>query len=105
MVPLVGKGTADDPRRPAFVPAPAPKGTPPPTNGIIGFTMVLSDDGKSALVEFVARDRAALAAILADTRPGVKVFEKGKAKRDEILLEFRKHKKDFDFERLGVSLP
>ena len=55
VVPLVGKGTADDPKRPMYAPAPSsavPTGgaTKASTRtGIIAFTHVLSDDGKFAL--------------------------------------------------------
>lgn len=88
VVPMVGAGTADDPRRPMFVSAPpasaqttaasrnvntAPLQTvdpsvPPPAaplrTGIIAFQYQLTDDGKNALVEFVGADRDALAPIL-----------------------------------------
>jgi len=70
---------------------------------ILGFTYVLSDDGKHALVEFVARDRAAFQQILAD--PTVKSFVKGKDKREDIEAEFKKYKKDFDFTHFGVRMP
>ncbi len=92
IVPMVGKGTADDPRRPAHLPL-TPRGLLDFSSGILGFTMQLSDDGKLALVEFVARDRSAFAALLADKTPGVKAFEKGKVKKDDIEAEFKKVKK------------
>jgi len=50
VVPMIGTGTADDPFRPAYIPAPPPPGTPPSTDGIIGFTMQLTDDGQHAIV-------------------------------------------------------
>jgi len=105
VVPMIGTGTADDPLRPAYIPAPSPPGTPVSTDGIIGFTMQLTDDGKHAIVQFVARDRAAFKDLLADKSPDVKVFEKGKAKKDDIEKEFRKFKKDFDLDQMGVALP
>lgn len=110
IVPLIGTGTADDPIRPAYIPAPPPSDsqrtdTPPSTDGIIGFTMQLTDDGKSAIVQFVARDRSAFKDILADKSVDVKVFEKGKAQKDDINQEFRKVKKDFDIDQMGVALP
>ena len=63
---MVGTGSVRDPKRPLFVPAPAlPRGTPvidrtKPVDAdftaITGFSYHLSDDGKYALVEFIARD-------------------------------------------------
>ena len=49
-------------------------------SGIIEYRWTPTDDGKYAVVEFVARDRKALAPILADART-LKAFEKGKAKK------------------------
>jgi hypothetical protein len=104
VVPMIGAGTAEDPRRPMFVPAPGEK---PSRDGIIAFTYQLSDDGNTALVEFVARDRAALAPILNEraSRADVKIFEKGKDTRRNIEAEFRRHKRDFDLDRFGVNVP
>ena len=61
VVPLTGSGKPDDPKRPMFVPSPkemaaaaaasqGQKMTQAPD--LLGYTMQLSDDGKSALVEF-----------------------------------------------------
>ena len=55
VVPMVGSGTPDDPRRPMYAPVP---GGAPSREGIIAFTYQVSDDGKFALVEFVAHDHA-----------------------------------------------
>ena len=105
VVPMVGAGTPDDPRRPAYAPLPPSPGSPPSADGIIGFTYQVSDNGKFALVEFVARNRAAFKELLADGNPEVKVFIKGKDKREDIDKEFKKHKKDFDLDKFGVSMP
>jgi hypothetical protein len=97
VVPMIGSGAFDDPRRPDYVPlSPDPEG-----NGIIAFSQTESDDGQYALVELVARDRSAFAAILADKRPNVKVFVKGKDKKQDIEREFRKYKKDLDLDRFA----
>ena len=74
VVEMVGSGKPGDPRRPLYAPLPPSPGSPVRADGITGFTYVLSDDGKYALVEFVGRDRAAFREMLAD--PRVKVFEK-----------------------------
>ena len=74
VVPVTGNGTAADPRRPAYAPVtPASAGAAQP--GIIAYSQQVSDDGRFALVEYVARDRSAFAAILADK--SIKVFVKG----------------------------
>jgi len=56
-------------------------------------------------VEFVARDESAFQTLLDDKRPGVKVFKKGKARSEDVLKEFRKHKKDFRPDMLEVLVP
>src|ERR1700687_1626958 len=96
VVPLVGKGTFDDPKRPMYAPTPAELHAAAATRtGILGFTHVLSDDGHFALVEFVARDRSAFQHILAD--PSVKSFLRGRDKREDMEAEFLLHKKNFNF--------
>ena len=92
IVPMIGAGTRADPKRPLFAPAPADIAS----SGIISFSYQLSDDGKFALVEFVALDRARFANILNDRRPDIKVFVKGESSRADIEREFRKHKPNFD---------
>jgi hypothetical protein len=106
VVPLVGAGTADDPRRPQYAPwtttaTAAPK-SPAPTD-IIGFTQVPTDDGKFAIVEFVARDRNAFQAIFADAT--VTSFEKGVVGKTAIETALQKLKKDFDLNKFGVVMP
>jgi hypothetical protein len=61
VTPLIGAGTAADPKRPMFVPAPpAPSGASTNASasavtrsGVLGYQMQLSDDGNHALVELV----------------------------------------------------
>lgn len=61
---MVGKGTPTDPLRPQYAPwPPAPASA---RNGIISFSHEISDDGRFALVEFVAMDPNAFAPILND---------------------------------------
>ena len=50
----------------------------------------------SAIVEFWSYDRKAFSEILNASRPDVKAFERGRATKEEIESEFRKHKRDFD---------
>jgi hypothetical protein len=104
VVPVVGSGSADDPRRPAHAPLASAAGARLSRDGIIAYTFQLSDDGKLALVEFVAVERKAFRDLLADTDARIKIFRKGTDKRTDIEAEFKKHKKDFDLDRFGVPV-
>lgn len=104
VVPWTGSGTHGDPKRPMYAPAAAPAQVNPVSpNGILGFQCMASDDGKLALCEFVAKDRAALKPILTD--PAVRAFLKDRDNIADAVAEFKKHKKDFDINRLGVRVP
>jgi hypothetical protein len=105
VVPMVGAGTPEDPRRPAYAPGPPASGTVPSLDGILAFAYQISDDGKLALVEFVALNPAAFQDLLDDSRPEVKVFRKGKDKREDIEKEFKKHKKDVNLNSFTVVVP
>ena len=116
VVPLIGKGTPDDPKRPMFVPSPTEikakidedkaeftrtgKKRDPEPPSILSYSMQLSDDGKSALVEFVGLNPKALAFITESQTPGVKAFERGKATKEEIEAEFKKSKASFKLDSL-----
>ena len=104
VVPMVGTGTANDPRRPQYAPWPPPSASQTGSRStILAFTQQVSDDGKSALLELVALDRSAFQAILNDKQ--VKVFVKGTDKKDDIEKELKKYKKDFDLDKFGVVMP
>ncbi len=106
VVPMIGTGTFQDPKRPLFTPGRGSAVLPtvvPPSLGFLqpprleGFTSTLSDDGQSAIVQFVARDRAAFKNILAAQALGqVKVFDRHRDSLDAMLQELRKVKKNFD---------
>ena len=107
IVPLTGAGTWNDPKRPLHAPPPV---TPAQAQaaattraGILAYSWQLADDGKSAVVEFVAQDRKAFTALLADKN--IKVFEKKKLSKQQLETEVKKHKKDFDATKLGTVLP
>jgi hypothetical protein len=102
VVPLVGQGTAADPKRPQYAPLSRASLTAP-LSPIIGFFQQPSDDGRFALVEFVARDRSAFAAILADRQ--IKIFTRGKDTKADIERELKAYKKDFDLEKFGLVMP
>ena len=68
----------------------------------LSYTYHLSDDRKTALVEFISRDKASLNAIrLATTAPGVKVFDPKVNSKEQVEAEFKRLKKDFDPSKFG----
>jgi hypothetical protein len=99
VVPMIGSGTAADPKRPKYAPAPGSA----LANGIIGFTQTPSDDGKSAIVEFVARNRSAFAAIFADT--SITVYEKGSQSGSAVETALQQVKKSFNLVQFEVVMP
>jgi hypothetical protein len=106
VVPMIGKGTLDDPRRPMFVPSNserAEKAKKGDRSGVIGFSMQISDDGKSALVEFIGATPADLKPIVDSRAPGVIAFERGTAKKEDIEAEFKKHKAAFTLKSLTAG--
>jgi len=113
IVPMIGSGTVEDPKRPMYAPAPHPSTgatagtTAAAPTGILGFTYELSDDGKFALVEFVARDRSAFQNILADAAvpaSSVQAFTKGVNQQAAVEAAFKLLKKNFDFNHFGVRM-
>jgi hypothetical protein len=102
IVPIVGSGTAADPKRPMYAPMPSQMSATART-GIIAYNHVVSDDGKFALVEFVARDKSAFQQILADAT--ITTFVKGKDSLANVSAAFQKLKKDFDITKFGVMVP
>lgn len=116
VVPMIGTGSMEDPIRPKYAPVPVHfalveklkrENKLPPVREksdeeriadgklkIGAFTYVLADDGKRAIVEFVARDRAAFAEILRDTQ--VRTLTKDKLADTAELEELRKVRKGFD---------
>jgi len=99
VVPLVGSGTAADPKRPQYAPWPASQDP----KGIIAFTFELTDDGKSAVVEFVAQNGAALLPLLNDK--SIQAFEKGVASPAAMEAAIRQVRKDFALETFGMVMP
>jgi hypothetical protein len=63
---MTGAGTAADPRRPMFTPTRQAMPAAPARAPLLAWSYVPSDDGKWAIVEFVARDRGAFVPILAN---------------------------------------
>lgn len=102
VVPMVGSGTPQDPRRPLYAPVPN-AAEPPAHDGIIAFSFVESDDGQHAIVQLVARDRAAFRKILTENRADVKLFDKDKTAKSDIESEGRKFRKNFSLDQIDVG--
>ena len=92
IVPVIGAGTAKDPKHPMFSDLP----------GLAGFTAELSDDGRYALVEFAAKESKVLTAL---ANSGQRLERKDSAAKDGILAEFKQYKRNFKPERFGVAIP
>jgi len=92
IVPMVGAGTAKDPKRPMFSDLP----------GLLGFTAELSDDGRFALVEFAAKERSQLNTLV---NSGQRLARKDSAAKDAIYEEFKQYKRAFNPQRFGVAIP
>ena len=113
VTPLIGTGTANDPVRPKYAPWPLPAqqiAAPRPSSraaetsgGIIAFSYVPSDDGQFAIVEFVARNRAAFQPIFSDS--AIKVFERGRVGRTVIEAALQTYRKTFNLEQFGTVMP
>ena len=97
IVPMIGAGTKDDPKRPMFMPAPSQVPASAVHTGVIGFQMWLSDDGTIALVEFVGATPPDLQPILSSTAQNVTLFERGKTTQADIEAAFQQYKKGFKF--------
>ena len=94
VVPFVGSGKRDDPKRPMFAPVPAPAAAAAVNHsGILGYQIIaVSDDKTMAIVEFVAADRATILPIL---QGAAVAFEKGQAPSAAIEAAFQKYKSGF----------
>jgi hypothetical protein len=100
VVPLTGKGTYEDPKRPLYLPAARPQATS--RTGILGFTYLPSDDGHFAIVEFVVADKTALKPVYADAT--LTIFEKGIHSQAAIEAAMQKFRKGFSLNNFGVAV-
>ncbi len=100
LVPFVGSGTMEDPKRPMFTPQPGAVAAGSKTD-IVAFHFLPSDDGNFAIVELIARDKAAFAAILASTDSRVKVFLRGRDSRAAVETFLQQYRKDFTLDSFG----
>lgn len=106
VVPMIGSGRAQDPYRPLFSPnSPAnanEAGSLNESSQIIAFQSVPTDDGKAAIVIFVARSYAAFKPILQDARV-IQAFERDRWTADDLTKQLQKFKKNFDLKMLRVG--
>jgi hypothetical protein len=110
IVPMIGSGTWEDPRRPMFAPIPHHM-TPGSRTGIIAFNQVESDDGKFALIEIVAANRLELAKITAPVSaaftsvPGLQMFDRSTVPDASVQSAFQALKKNFDITHFRTVVP
>ena len=110
IVPMVGSGTWEDPKRPMFAPVPNQTAAGSRT-GIIAFNSVASDDGNFALVEFVAENRLELAKITAPVSaglasvPGPQMFDRSTVPDATVQSAFQLLKKNFDISKFRTVVP
>ena len=102
VVPVVGAGTARDPKRPLLAPGHGENAAN--RTAVTGYRVWMSDDGKTALVELKAQDARAFAPFLQANRPDVKTFERGKSQLADVVREFQKVKPSFSVEQLAGGL-
>jgi hypothetical protein len=101
LVHLTGSGKSSDGIRPEYVPVSA---DPASRSGILAWSSQATDDGRMAIVVYVAADRTAFQSILADKRPEIRVFEIGKDDRNTIEAELRQYKKDFNLDTMMLEV-
>jgi hypothetical protein len=110
IVPMIGSGTWDDPKRPMFAPLPTQM-TPGSRTGIIAFNQVTSDDGNFALIEIVTANRSELASVTSpiqaqlSTVPGLQLFDRSTTSPATVQSAFQLLKKNFDITKFRVVVP
>ena len=92
IVPMVGAGTVKNPKHPLYS----------DLEGLTGFTAEVSDDGRFALVEFVAKDSKHLTTL---ANSGQRQARKDSPNKDAVLEEFKRYKRSFKPERFGLAIP
>lgn len=98
VVPMIGKGTFDDPVRPGL-----PLEQLDSREGI-GYRYELSDDGRSAVVYLLSARVGKLRALPAKAQGlglGLQVIEHERAGKAAVEIELRKFRKDLTLERLA----
>jgi hypothetical protein len=102
LVPFVGSGTMEDPKRPMFAPRPG-EVDPGSRTGIVAFHFIPTDDGSMAIVELIARDKAAFATILTSNVSGALFFLRGRDDLATMVTALQKYRKDFSLDSFGLA--
>ena len=71
-------------------------------DGLTGFTAEISDDGRFALVEFVAKESKFLTPL---ANSGQRQARKDSPNKDAVLEDFKRYKRNFKPERFGLAIP
>jgi hypothetical protein len=101
LVPFVGSGTMDDPKRPMFAPKPG-EVDPGSRTGIVAFHFIPTDDGTMAIVELIARDKAAFQPILNSNVSGALFFLRGRDDPGAMVTALQKYRKDLSLQTFGT---
>jgi hypothetical protein len=110
IVPMIGSGTWDDPKRPMFAPV-VQQMTPGSRTGIIAFNQVQSDDGNFALIEIVTATKPQLALVAEQmnsqlaTATGFQLFDRSTTSVATVQSAFGLLKANFDITKFRVVVP
>lgn len=109
ILPMTGKGTLADPKRPAGLPLPGAMKANDRT-GVVAYNVQLSDDGNLALVELVFASKTTALPAMAQLRaatasPDVQIFDNPGLQRAEIQRAFGAKKKGLDLTKFQVVVP
>jgi hypothetical protein len=102
IVPLIGSGKWDDPKRPMFAPVASQIGRG--KSGILAYYHEMTDNGQAAIVVFVVADRAVLQPILTSAVSGVQVFDLNATSPLAAQAALTSVRKDFDWKRFAVRV-
>jgi hypothetical protein len=103
VVPLIGNGTWEDPKRPMYAPLPSEMGRG--KSGILAYYHEPTDDGTLAIVQFVVADHSALQALRTSFGPLVKVLDPKKDKQSDMEATLKALQKNFDIKRFALRVP
>lgn len=101
IVPMIGSGTVDDPRRPLFFPTPTDVAKAPDPNNppaVLSYRYELADDGNTAIVEFSGRDRVAIRRAIKSSDPGVRLLDLNSNKPGEVEKQLKLLKQSFNLQ-------